>query len=133
MIQEARPWLVDFHAAAAFDCFPVFWVLLLALFLGVSASWDLSLSPWVVLAFLRLELFIFLLGLFQVFRNFNVRVWGLFCVIGLGSLVPAFFFSCPTDPPRSVLGPGWSLLFVCLPFFSPSCRPPPLSAWPGSG
>ena len=51
MIQEARPWLVDFHAAVAFDCFPVFWVLLLALFLVVSASWDLSFSPWVVLAF----------------------------------------------------------------------------------
>ena len=56
MIQEARPWLVDFHAAAALDSFPVFWVLLLGLFLvffcvlsfhlGLllvfSASWDLS-------------------------------------------------------------------------------------------
>ena len=64
MIQEARPWLVDFHAAAALDSFPVFWVLLLGLFLvffcvlsfhlGLllvfSASWDLS----------------FLLGLFLV-------------------------------------------------------------------
>ena len=47
-IQEARPWLVDFHAAAAFNSFPVFWVLLLGLFLLVSGSWDLSFSPWVV-------------------------------------------------------------------------------------
>ena len=51
MIQEARPWLVDFHDAAAFDSFPVFCVLLLGLFLVVSASWDLSFSPWVVLGF----------------------------------------------------------------------------------
>ena len=48
MIEEARPWLVDFHAAAALGSFPVFWVLLLGLFLVVSASWDLSFSPWVV-------------------------------------------------------------------------------------
>ena len=62
MIQEARPWLVDFHVAAALDSFPVFWVLPLGIFLVVSASWDLSfplgflvfsasgdlhLSPWV--------------------------------------------------------------------------------------
>ena len=50
MIQEAR-WLVDFHAAAALDSFPVLWVLPLGLFLVVSASWNLS----------------FLLGLFLVF------------------------------------------------------------------
>ena len=48
MIQEPRPWLVDFHAVVAFDSFPVFWVLLLGLFLVVSASWDLSFSSWVV-------------------------------------------------------------------------------------
>ena len=46
MIQEARPWLVDFHAAAALDSFPVFWVFLPGLFLVVSASWDLDYSPW---------------------------------------------------------------------------------------
>ena len=51
MIQEARPWLVDFHAAAALDSFPVFWVLPLGLFLVVPASWEMS----------------FLLGLFLVF------------------------------------------------------------------
>ena len=51
MIQEVRPWLVVFHAAATLDSFPVFWVLLLGLFLVVSASWDLSFSPWVVLGF----------------------------------------------------------------------------------
>ena len=65
--------------------------------------------------FQRLYIFIFLLGLFQVFRNFNVRVWGFSCVIRLGSLVPAFFLR-PTAPPRSLLGPGWSLLFVSLCF-----------------
>ena len=51
MMQEARPWLVDFHVAAAFDSFPVFWALLLGLLLVFYASWDLS----------------FLLGLFLVF------------------------------------------------------------------
>ena len=45
MIQEARPWLVDFHAATALDSFPVVWVFLLGLFLVFSASWRLHLSP----------------------------------------------------------------------------------------
>ena len=47
MIQEARPWLVNVHAAAALDSFPVFRVFLLGLFLVVSASWDLAFTPWV--------------------------------------------------------------------------------------
>ena len=34
---EARPWLVDFHAAAALDCFTFFWVFLLGLYLVFSA------------------------------------------------------------------------------------------------
>ena len=38
---EARPWLVDFYAAAALDGFPVLWVLPLGLFMIVSASWEL--------------------------------------------------------------------------------------------
>ena len=43
-------------------------------------------------------------------------------MIGLGSLVPAFFFLVlPT--PRSVLGPGWSLFARLFAFF-PSRRPP---------
>ena len=63
MIQEARPWLVDFHVAAALDSFPVFWVLPLGLFLVVSASWDLS----------------FLLGLLLVFS----ASWGLSSLLGL--------------------------------------------------
>ena len=58
MIQEARPWLVDFHAAAALDSFPVFWVFALG-FLVVSASWDLGFFPW--------------------------AVSGIFCVLGSGS------------------------------------------------
>ena len=48
MIQEARPWLVDFYAAAALDSFLFFGVLLLGFFLVVSASRDLGFSPWVV-------------------------------------------------------------------------------------
>ena len=48
MIQEARPWLVDFHATAALDSFPSFWVFLLELVLVFSASCDLGISPWVV-------------------------------------------------------------------------------------
>ena len=35
-------------------------------------------------------------------------------MIGLGSLVPAFFFLVLPTPPRLVLGQGWSLLFVCF-------------------
>ena len=33
---EARPWLVDFHAAAALKSFRLFWVFLLGLFLAFS-------------------------------------------------------------------------------------------------
>ena len=51
MIQEERPWLVDFHADATLDSFPVLWGFPPGLFLVVSASWDLS----------------FLVGLFLVF------------------------------------------------------------------
>ena len=63
MIQEARPCLVDFDAAAALDSFPVFWVLPLGLFLVVFAPWDLS----------------FLLGLLQVFS----APWDLSFLLGL--------------------------------------------------
>ena len=48
MIQEARPWLVDFDAAAALDSFRVFWGVFLGLFLVVFASWDVGFSHWVV-------------------------------------------------------------------------------------
>ena len=98
MVQEARPCLVDVHAADALDSLLVFWVPL-GLFLVVSASWDLSFLLGYSWCCMRLEIFIFLLGLLQVFNNFMDRSWGVSCVIGLGSLVPAFFFSCPTDPP----------------------------------
>ena len=100
MIQEARPWLVNFPAAAAFNRFPVFWVILVGLFSGsfcVLGSEFPSLGcSW---RFLRLEIFIFLLGLFQVFRNFKIRVWGVYCVVGLGSLVPSIFFLVLPTPP----------------------------------
>ena len=69
---------------------------------------------------LRLEIFIFLLGLFQVFRNFNVKVWGVSCVIGLGSLVPAFFFLVLPTPPAQCWARGGP--FCLFAFFSPSCR-----------
>ena len=101
MIQEARPWLVDFHVAAALDSFPVFWVLLLGLFLVVSASGDLSFALGFSWCFLRLEIFIFLLGLLKMFRKFLCQ--GLerpMCDWAgqLGSCVFFLFFSCPTDP-----------------------------------
>ena len=67
MIQEARPWLVDFHVAAALDSFPVFWVLPLRLFLLVSASWDLSFLLGLLLVFSAPWDLSFLLELFLVF------------------------------------------------------------------
>ena len=76
--------------------------------------------------FLRLEIFIFLLGFLKVFRNFNVRVWSVSCVIGLGSLVRAFYFLSFLSyrPPRSVLRPRWSLFARLFAFLRPSRRPP---------
>ena len=44
---EAWPWLVDFHAAAALDSFPFFWVLLLGLLLVLSAYLGFEFTPWV--------------------------------------------------------------------------------------
>ena len=51
MIQEAQPYLVDFHVAAALDRFPVFWVLPLVLLLVPFESWDLSFLLGLLLAF----------------------------------------------------------------------------------
>ena len=51
---EARPWLADFHAAAALDSFSFFWAFLLELLLVFSAFRGLG----------------FLLGLFLVFSEF---------------------------------------------------------------
>ena len=87
---EARPWLVDFHAAAALDSVPVFWVFLLGLFLVFSAFRGLGFYPW---AFS---------GVFCILRS------GLGCFLpgraGLGVL-PAFhssfFFVLPTPPTQS--------------------------------
>ena len=44
-------------------------------------------------------------------------------MIGLGTLVRAFFF-LSYRPPRSVLGPGWSLFARLFAFLLPSRRPP---------
>ena len=72
---------------------------------------------------LRLQIFIFLLGFLRMCRNFNVRVWSVSCVIGLGSLVRMFLpFVLPSS--HSVLGPGWSLYARLFAFLLPSCRPP---------
>ena len=86
--------------------------------LGICVS-----SLGVSWCFLHLEIFIFLFGFLRMCRIFNVRVWSVSCVIGLGSLVGAFyFFSCPTDPSLSV-GPG-VIPFARLFAFLPSRRPP---------
>ena len=77
--------------------------------------------------FLRLQMFIFLLVFLAMFRNFNVRAWSIACVIGLGSLVRAFHIFLVLPTPRSVLGPGWSLLLVCLLFFR--LADPPTQYW----
>ena len=66
MIQEARPWLVDFHVAAALDSFPVFWVLPLGLLLVPSAYWDLSLLLGLLPAFSASWDLRFLFGCFLV-------------------------------------------------------------------
>ena len=67
MIQEARPWLVDFYVAAALDSFPVFWVFPLGLFLVVSASWYLIFLLGLLLVFSASSDLSFLIGLFLVF------------------------------------------------------------------
>ena len=77
--------------------------------------------------FLRLEIFIFSLGCLRCFGIFNVRVWNVSFLIGLGTLVRAFFsslFSCPADPPRSVLGPGRFFFARVLAFFVRPADPP---------
>ena len=44
-------------------------------------------------------------------------------MIGLGRLVRAFYIFLFLPTPRSVLGPGLSLLLVCLLFFRPADPP----------
>ena len=114
MIHEGRPWLVDFHAAATFGSFPVsgIRIFLLGLLMVVYASWDLSI----------------VLKWFWCFLNLKVRVWGVSGVIGLGSLVPAFFFASYHPPPLSA-GSG-VVPFVCLFTFFFSVLPAPsLQSW----
>ena len=85
--------------------------------------------------FLRLEIWIFLLGLLLVFSEFHGQGLGRFLLdwaVWLLRFFVCLFLVLPT-PPRSVMGSGWSLSFVCLLLFFPSCRPPPLSAGPWSG
>ena len=73
--------------------------------------------------FLRLEIFIFLLGFLEVFWNFNVRGWSVSCVIGLGSLVRAFYFFLVLPTPPLSAGPG-VVSFCSSVAFLPSRRPP---------
>ena len=102
-------------------------------FLG-SSPWIISgsfgvlgtdFSPWVapgVLCVLRSSYFS--LGCLRCFGIFNIRVWSVSCVIGLGSWVRAFFcFFWSYRPPRPVLGPGWSLFARLFAFLIPSRRP----------
>ena len=104
----------------ALGCFRPFLRLGICVF-SLGVSW----------CFLRLEL-IFLPGFLKVFRKLTVRVWSVFCVIGLGSLVRAFFcFSCPTDPSLSA-GPG-VVPFCSSVRFSSVPPTPPLSTGPWSG
>ena len=65
----------------------------------------------------------FLLGLLKVFRNLNVRVWSVSCVIGLGSLVRAFLFFLSYRPLVQCWGRGGPFLLVCLLFFRPDDPP----------
>ena len=74
--------------------------------------------------FLRLEIFIFLLGFLKVLRIFDVRVWSVSCVIGLGSLVRVFLFLLVLQNSPLSAGPGvvpFARLFV---FLLPPRRPP---------
>ena len=66
----------------------------------------------------------FSLGCLRCFGIFNIGVWSVSCVMGLGSLVRAFFYSLSHRPPRSMLGPGWSLFARLFAFLLPSRRHP---------
>ena len=71
--------------------------------------------------FLRLVISVFLLQWFWCFLNLKVRVWGVPCLTGLGSLVPALlFFWRPTDSPRSVLGRGGPCCLFAFFFLRPA-------------
>ena len=86
----------------------------------------LGFSPWVVSGiFCVFRSGFFSLDCFWCFLNFKVRVWGVSCLIGLGMLVPAFFFVLPIPPLSAGLGVvPFVCLFVFLCFFPPSCRSP---------
>ena len=64
----------------------------------------------------------FSLVCFWCFLNVKVSVWGVSCLIGLGSLVAAFPFFLPTPPAQCWARGGSFCLFACL--FFPSCRTP---------
>ena len=69
---------------------------------------------------LRLEVSIFLRGFLEVFRNFTVRVWSVFGVIGLGSLVREFICFLSYRPPAQCWAWGGPFLLVCSLFFRPA-------------
>ena len=96
---------------------------------GSSGVLGFEFSPWVVPgAFCVLRSSSFSLGCLRCFGIFNVRVWSVSCVIGQGSLVRAFFFSCPTDPS---LGAGPGVVPFCSSVCFSSVPPtPPLSTGP---
>ena len=139
MIQEARPWLVDFHIAAALDSFFLSsspWIVSGSFGVlesgfcpwvapGVFCVLGPEFSLWVVPGvFCVLRSSPFSLGCFRCFVIFNVRVWSVSCVVGQGSLVSAFFFLVrPTPSAQCWTRGGPFRLFVCRFFLRPGDRP----------
>ena len=109
MIQEARPWLVDFYAAAVLDSFLVFWVF----------PW---VDPGVFCVFSSSS---FSLGCFRCFgvlmSGFGVSLASLGWAAWFLRFFRFFFLVLPTPPLGA--GPG-AVSFVCLLFLLPSCGPP---------
>ena len=128
MSLEARPWLVDLHATAALDSFPFSWVVVVSgVFCVLRCGFFSLVFFW---CFLRLEFWVFLLGCFWCFLNFQVRVWSVSRLIGLGSLVPAFSVVLPTPPLSAGLGVVPSVCLFASFLFSFSVLPsPPTQCW----
>ena len=81
--------------------------------------------------FLRLEIFIFLLGLLQVFRNFYCRGLERLLCDWAGQVGSCVFFLVLPTPPLSA-GPGVIPLACFLAIFSAVLPTPPLSTGPWS-
>ena len=95
---KAWPWLIDFHAAAALDSFPFFWVALLRLILVFSTLRGMAFSPWVVCG-----VFCILRSGFGVLLACLGQVWGGYCFC-------CFFSVLPTPPTQC-----WAMVWVIGP------------------